>query len=69
LEAFPPLTLGPDDLGGLLRGQVVRARVAALDTGTASHYRVRDESGRLAAIARLEGGRLHPEKVFLTPGD
>jgi tRNA pseudouridine55 synthase len=69
LEAFPPLTLSPDDLGGLLRGQVVRARAAAPDAGTASRYRVRDASGHLAAIARLEGGRLHPEKVFLTPGD
>jgi tRNA pseudouridine55 synthase len=69
LEAFPPLTLGPDDLSGLLRGQVVRARVATPDAGTAGHYRVRDASGRLAAIARLEGGRLHPEKVFLSRDD
>ena len=27
-----------------------------------------DPAGRLAAIARLEGGRLHPEKVFVTAG-
>ena len=31
------------------------------------HCRVRDGQGRLAAIARLEGGRLHPEKVLLEP--
>jgi tRNA pseudouridine55 synthase len=69
LEAYPTLTLDPDDLGSLLRGQVVRARGAAPDPNAASRYRVRDAGGRLAAIARLEGGRLHPEKVFLSPGD
>ncbi len=31
------------------------------------YCRVRDGHGRLAAIARLEGGRLHPEKVLLEP--
>jgi tRNA pseudouridine55 synthase len=69
LDAFPPLTLGADDLGGLLKGQVVRPRLEHLDPTAARHFRVRDASGRLAAIARLEGGRLHPEKVFLAPGD
>ncbi|MFI5253868.1 MAG: tRNA pseudouridine(55) synthase TruB [Candidatus Limnocylindrales bacterium] len=68
LEAFPQFTLGGDDLAALLRGQVVRAGNPVPPPGS-SHYRVRDASGRLAAIARLEGGRLHPEKVFLGPGD
>ncbi|MGH2406969.1 MAG: tRNA pseudouridine(55) synthase TruB [Candidatus Limnocylindrales bacterium] len=69
LEAFPPLTLAADDLGGLLKGQVVRPRLADLEPGAARRFRVRDAGGRLAAIARLEGGRLHPEKVFLAPGE
>jgi tRNA pseudouridine55 synthase len=72
LDAYPTLTLAPEDLGGLLKGQVVRARGAAPEpgaSGPANRFRVRDEGGRLAAIARLEGGRLHPEKVFLSPGD
>jgi tRNA pseudouridine55 synthase len=72
LEAYPTLILTAEDLGGLLRGQVVRARGALPESGAsgpASRFRVRDPGGRLAAIARLEGGRLHPEKVFLSPGD
>ena len=45
---------------------------AGQDTGhdgppKTGYCRVRDGHGRLAAIARLEGGRLHPEKVLLEP--
>jgi len=69
LEVFPPLTVDGDDLGALLKGQIVRAREGAREAGAAAHYRVRDGNGRLVAIARLEGGRLHPEKVFLAPVD
>ena len=70
LEGFPAVTLGGDDLAAILRGQVVRvptAGVAPADMPKEGHCRVRDASGRLAAIARLEGGRLHPEKVLLEP--
>ena len=71
LDAFPSLVLDGGDLQALLRGQVVRAPVdVARDAGAqpnGGHCRIHDASGRLAAIARLEGGRLHPEKVLVEP--
>ncbi|MFI5261313.1 MAG: tRNA pseudouridine(55) synthase TruB [Candidatus Limnocylindrales bacterium] len=75
LDALPAVTLPPDELSALARGQVVRPRgavaeaVAAGAAGVprATPWRVLDEAGRLAGIARLEGGRLHPEKVFVEP--
>jgi tRNA U55 pseudouridine synthase TruB len=68
LEAFPRLQLGADELGALSRGQVVKVRQASLVEGLADGLlRVVDDGGRLAAMARLEAGRLHPEKVFLGP--
>ncbi len=35
--------------------------------GPAGLVRVMAPDGRLAAMARVDGGRLHPEKVFLEP--
>lgn len=74
LDAFPELIIAGDDLQALLRGQVVRLPgPPAGDPGEgrpvvrAGRCRVRDASGRLAAIARIEGGRLHPEKVLAEP--
>jgi tRNA pseudouridine55 synthase len=72
LDAFPVTSLEPLDLEAILRGQVVRAPAeaggGAIDDGRQpAHWRVRDREGRLAAIARLESGRLHPEKVLLDP--
>ncbi len=71
LDGFPVLALAGDDLQALLRGQVVRAPADGLASGSqrprAGHCRVHDGSGHLAAIARLEGGRLHPEKVLIEP--
>ncbi len=65
LDEYPRLSVPAEDLSALLRGQVVRARRGA-DAEPARDGRVRvvDGAGRLALIARLEGGRLHPEKVF-----
>jgi len=73
LEALPALTVPPEEMAALARGQVVRPRgevaaeVATRASGTArgTPWRILDATGRLAAIARLEGGRLHPEKVFV----
>jgi tRNA pseudouridine55 synthase len=68
LDAFPALQPAPAELVALLRGQVVRPRgmqVPALDAG--GRTRILDQAGRLVAIARLEGGRLHPEKVLQEP--
>jgi tRNA pseudouridine55 synthase len=68
LEAFPRVSLATDDLGALARGQVVRHRAGeGLTAGPQGLLRIVDGNGRLAAIARLEGGRLYPEKVFLSP--
>jgi tRNA pseudouridine55 synthase len=66
-DAYPRVQLGTDELGALARGQVVKPRgttVAGLDEGL---LRIVDGGGHLAAMARLEAGRLHPEKVFVGP--
>jgi tRNA pseudouridine55 synthase len=55
---FPQLTLNPAEVSHLARGQQLRR---ASDQGL---VRVRDESGRLVAIARAADGVLQPEKVF-----
>jgi tRNA pseudouridine55 synthase len=67
LDAFPRVALSPTDLAALSRGQVVRPRPPAELPGSGL-LRVVDAAGRLAAIARVDGGRLHPEKVFVEPG-
>jgi len=75
LDGLPAVTLPPDELAALARGQVIRPRglvAAAVATGAAAAprttpWRILDAAGHLAAIARLEGGRLHPAKVFVEP--
>jgi tRNA pseudouridine55 synthase len=62
LESLPRLVVGGRELHSLLRGQPVPA---PRDGADADLVRVADESGRLAAIARLRDGRLHPEKVLV----
>jgi tRNA pseudouridine55 synthase len=69
LDGFPRISLPADDLGALSRGQVVRHHgTVEVPGGGSGLLRVFDDRGRLAAMARLEGGRLHPEKVFVAPG-
>ena len=68
LEAYPIIRLAPDELSALARGQVIRHRGDPLPApGPAGLLRIADEAGRLAAMARVDGGRLHPEKVFIVP--
>jgi tRNA pseudouridine55 synthase len=69
LEHVPVLTLPAEQLRILSRGQAVRHRAAPASAGNGADrlLRVLDEAGRLAAIARLEAGRLLPEKVFVAP--
>lgn len=64
LEAYPEVTLGADDLSRLARGQQVRRASSAAE----GLVRVRDEAGRLVAVARAGDGVIRPEKVFVSPG-
>jgi tRNA pseudouridine55 synthase len=69
LEAWPAVRVDPADLVSLVRGQVVRARGVSLPPpGPDGQVRVVTPDGRLAAMARVDAGRLHPEKVLLDPG-
>ena len=69
LDAYPRLELEAAELGVLARGQSVRHTGGReLGSGPSGLLRVVDDHGRLAAMARFEHGRLHPEKVFLAPG-
>jgi tRNA pseudouridine55 synthase len=65
LDAYPRVSLGSEELAALVRGQVVRHRGAGLRGGPDDLLRIADESGRLVAMVRLDGGRLYPQKVFL----
>jgi tRNA pseudouridine55 synthase len=65
LDAFPVVTLVPDEVAAIARGQFVRP--ASGLPGPAEHYRLRDETGSLVAIATAAGGRLAPDKVFVAP--
>jgi tRNA pseudouridine55 synthase len=68
LDAYPRVTPAPDELAALARGQVVRHRGESLpEPGPGGLIRVMDAKGRVAAMARVEAGRLHPEKVFVLP--
>ena len=70
LDEYPPLTLGPADLAVLARGQAVRHEAGGqLETGPSGLLRAVDVNGRLAAMVRLDAGRLHPEKVFVAAPD
>jgi tRNA pseudouridine55 synthase len=60
LDHMPRLALSRPELEALARGQAIRLADSAAD----GLVRVVDEAGRLAAIARRRGERLHPEKVF-----
>jgi len=66
LEAYPAVQVDAEGLTGLARGQIVRFRGDTVPApGPSGLVRVLAADGRLAAMARLDGGRLHPEKVFL----
>ena len=67
LDALPEIIVGSPDVAALARGQFVRSSVAAATP--AGPIRVRDETGRLVAIATASDGRLAPDKVLIGPGD
>ena len=63
LESYPVLTVGDQDVTSLARGQQLRR---GRDAGAEGLVRVVDESGRLVAMARDDGGLIKPEKVFVS---
>ena len=62
LDMYPSLTLTDEDVANLARGQNVRRPQEAPSEGL---VRVRDQNGRLVAIARSDRGQIKPEKVFI----
>lgn len=66
LDRFPVVTLTVDEVNAIARGQFVRP-ASGIDARS-DHFRLRDPDGRLIAIAApAAGGRLTPEKVFVSP--
>jgi tRNA pseudouridine55 synthase len=67
LDVYPRIELPSDELGALARGQIIRHHAGeGLSPGPDGLLRVVDGRGQLAAIARLDDGRLYPQKVFVT---
>jgi tRNA pseudouridine55 synthase len=67
LDALPEIVAAPVDVAALARGQFIKASDR---TGEQSGpIRVRDETGRLVAIATASDGRLAPDKVLIEPAD
>lgn len=66
LDAYPPVSPTDEELAALALGQVVRPRGGVgARPGPRDLVRVLDRRGQLAAMARVEGGRLFPEKVLI----
>jgi tRNA pseudouridine55 synthase len=71
LESIPLVRIPARDRAALAQGQVVRVRdrvaaspgLGAPEDGAI--VRVVDGAGRLAAMAHVRDGRLHPDKVFI----
>ena len=76
LDHLPMVTVPDRDLEGVARGQIVRIRgqvsgplEPTLVLQGAKDVRALDGRGKLVAMAHTQGGRLYPEKVFITPED
>jgi tRNA pseudouridine55 synthase len=66
LDAMPEIVLDEAGVAAVSRGQFVRPGGASgLEEGTA--VRLRDEGGRLVAVAVVRSGRLLPDKVLVDP--
>ncbi len=67
LESLPEVVISDGEVTAISRGQFIRA---ALPPGKPdAPIRVRDEGGRLVAIAKVSDGRLAPDKVLIEPVD
>ena len=64
LEHFPRLALGDDEVRAVERGQIIRPAGPVPDPSV-ERVRLVDAADRLVAIARVAGGRIHPDKVFV----
>jgi tRNA pseudouridine55 synthase len=64
LDRLPELTATRDEVNALTRGQFVRPS-SPVETLPDQPIRVRDELGRLVAIARWKDGHLAPDKVLV----
>jgi tRNA pseudouridine55 synthase len=73
LESLPELVITESEVTAISRGQFIRSALPPGDGG--APIRVRDEAGRLVAIATIRDGRLAPDKVLVDapsaprPGD
>jgi tRNA pseudouridine55 synthase len=66
LDRFPEVPLSPAEVDAVARGQFIRP-AAGFPPG-AERYRLRTPDGTLAALAvPMDGGRLAPDKVLVTP--
>ena len=65
LDSMPVAVVADADIEAIARGQHVRA---GDDVSDDRHYRLRDSTGRLLAVASLSSGRFAPDKVFVDPG-
>lgn len=66
LDRFPEVPLSPPEVDAVARGQFIRP-AAGFRPG-AERYRLRTPDGTLAALAvPMDGGRLAPDKVLVTP--
>jgi tRNA pseudouridine55 synthase len=67
LDSFPVVSLTPDELTAVAKGQFIKP--AGGLPGPAEQYRLVGPDGTLAAIASGSAGRLAPDKVFVTPAN
>jgi tRNA pseudouridine55 synthase len=65
LEDFPEIALTAEETQAVARGQFVTPESGIAER--AERYRLRSPDGALVAIASAQGGRLAPDKVFVSP--
>jgi tRNA pseudouridine55 synthase len=64
LEQFPRITVAPDEVAAVVRGQFIRPHDAQ-PQDVESPLRLVDPKGRLIAIGRWSDGRIVPDKVLV----
>ena len=64
LDAYPEVTLSPDELAAIARGQVVRLRGEEVEPGPDGLVRIVAAGRGVVAMAHLREHRLYPDKVL-----